>query len=280
MIGAPLEIDVRAGDLFTVFERFTKETPGAVAVGVNRTVEEFLSEERRIIQGAMIVREGRFILPPQQLPRAWRATKDRLWAVADVGDDQGKGTIGNRRREILSPFEEGDVKRGDPRMPVAIPTRAIRPTPESRIPRSKYPRNMVGMFDSGDALGLGFNGRFQGLGTKARIQNVFKKKKGGTTQIWRKQVGRFFVLGQFGDRIHGVYERTGPGRRDVRMDWAFRPEVPRPAVLRFRATAQRIGDARLGANILGFFDLVMERGVPQASSAERQHAAAARAARG
>lgn len=246
-----LDLDLRADEVIAFFDRYQRHFPFAGSVALNRTVEEALAAERRNISARFIVRRPGFVLPPQQLPATWRATKDRLWAKMDIADDDGgKAGIGARRKAILAKFEEGGRKTArDPNLPIAIPTKVLRPAPTNLVPQRLYPRNLVGRFDT--------LGGFRGLARTARSRASFRKGKGETTQVWRRQVGRYFVLGALGERGFGIYERTGPGRQDVRRLWIFRQAIPIPARLAFEATARQVIEERFHPNMEGAFELAL-----------------------
>jgi len=214
-----ISIDVRSDQVLGFMERFSKQAPFAISLGINRLTELAMAAAGKGIKARMIVRVPKFTLPPQQLPTKWRATKEKLFAVADIAYDDGPGSIGARRRAILSKFEEGGRKRSvDPTFPIAIPTKALRPSPTDLVARKMYPRNLVGGFDQ---LGV-----FVGLGRKARTR--------GKRQ---KSIGRYFVLGQQDDPFWGLYERTGPS--NIRKLWKFTTQIPIPAILHYQADITR-----------------------------------------
>lgn len=235
------EITVDAKDFLSLLTRLSSFAPRAQEVAINRTVEEVLAEARTIIRRNFTVRVPGFILPPVQLPRVWRADakRNRLFAVAALGDFDGRNSIGARRSLILSKFEAGG-QRDAGTLPIAIPTKAARPSPSSVVPRKLYPRNLIGEFNQ--------EGTLTGLGRKART----KGKR-------QKAVGRFFVLGSSADRFWGVYERTGPAESDVRRLWTFRRRIPIPQRLPFTATTQRIVATRFEPNLRGAIDLELRR---------------------
>lgn len=249
----PLEIEVDPkGALFWI-DFAHKQTAFGLMIALNRTAELALAEERKAIQRNFIVRAPGFILPPLQIPNAHRATKTRLAVAVKLGYEEQGRSIGNRRAQILSPFEEGTPKRGRLDMPIAIPTKAVRPDPRGLIPQRMYPRNLIGNFS--------VLGRFVSLGTKAREKRVFKKHK-GTTKVFSRQVGRYFTMDPrqqrgLSPRAWGVWERTGPGTRDIRLLWAFRIQVPRPARLTFHKTAQESVDRNFGREWELAFDFAM-----------------------
>lgn len=239
-----LEIRVDSAEVQTYLQGLRDRGPEALALGINRTVEEGLAEVRTRMRRAFTIREHR-LLPPHKLPRAWQATPRRLWAPMQLGDDEG---LGLRRRQVYGKFEEGGPQTAkDPAgAPFAAPTEHIRPSPEAVIPRSKYPRNLVGRFDQ--------EGGFKGLARTANTKVRLKKLKGGEIGVYRKQVGRYFVLGRPGDRFYGVYERTGPGRSDVRLLWHLFTHRRIPVLLGWEAAAKTIAESRFHVNLRGAWE--------------------------
>lgn len=235
------DVTVDAKDFLSLMDRFSKFAPRAQEIAINRTVEEALAAASKLIQRNFTVRNPRFILPPIQLPRVWRADakRNRLFAVAALGDFDGRSSIGARRSLLLSKFEPGGQldARG---LPLAIPTKALRSSPSAVVPRKLYPRNLVGEFNS--------EGTLTGLGRRARTKG--KRKKA---------VGRFFVLGGASDRFWGIYERTGPAETDIRRLWTFRTRIPIPKRLPFTQTVQQIVDQRFEVNLRGAIDLLLVR---------------------
>lgn len=229
-----ISIDVRSDEVLSFMERFSKQAPFAISLGINRLTELAMVAAGKGIKARMIVRVPGFVLPPQQLPNKWRATKDKLFATADIAYDDGPRSIGARRRAILSKFEDGGEKKSaNPNYPIAIPTNALRSSPAELVQRKMYPRNLVGGFTP---LGV-----FVGLGRTART----KGKR-------QKQVGRYFVLGQQGDKGYGLYERMGRG--NIRMLWAFRTRIPIPAILHYQEEIGRSVDANYAKELTAAMD--------------------------
>jgi hypothetical protein len=208
--------------------------PFAAAIALNRTGEDAIAAFRNLMPHSFTIRRPDFILPPRQLPREWQATKRDLSVIIAIGDG-GPKKMGDRRRAILEPFERGGMRRGKVTYPLAIPTTALRPTPNVVPPAGLYPKALLGTFNS--------DGQFQGLSRKAAAR---KRRKGGST-------GRYFILGQPGDRFWGVYQRTG--RRDILQLWAFRLQVRLPARLGWNRTVQQAINERFHPNMAGAIDL-------------------------
>lgn len=250
-----MEITVDAKDVQTFFQQLGEHAEEALALGVNRTVEEGLALVRERMRQRFVIRETR-MLPPHQLPRTWRATPKNLQAPMQLGDEEG---LGLRRRQVFSKFEQGGPQRSsDPvNFPFAAPTEILRPSPTAVIPKSKYPKQLVGRFDALGTLGRGHLGGFVGLGRTANVKTQIKKLRGGGHGVYRKQVGRYFVLGQPGDRFYGIYERTGSARGEIRKLWTLFTDRRIPPRLEWEAAAQQIGKTRFAINLQGAMDALL-----------------------
>lgn len=239
------EVVIDASEVLSFMERLSGFAPRAQEVAINRTVEEILAGARKLAKDNLTVRAANFILPPVQLPRHWRADarKNRLEAMAAWGDYDGRNSIGARRSIILSKFDRGGTKTASAtNNPIAIPTKALRSSPSTLIPRKMYPRNLVGTFDK--------EGGFTGLGRSARFR-VSRRPR---------QVGRYFVLGGPNQSGWGLFERTGPGDRDIRKLWTFKQSIPIPRRLPFLDMAEQIVDERFTINMMGAIELALSRG--------------------
>jgi hypothetical protein len=241
---ADLTITIQGTDkVLAAYAAVRGQLPYAQMIALNRTAEDLLAGARHQVRAAFQVRAPQFILPPQLLPKEWRATKDHLQARVQLGDGGAK-KLGERRRAILEPFEEGKAKTFNQYGPVAIPTTYLRPTRGNLIDAKLYPRNLLGVFLR--------TGDFAFLGRKARVSTRTSKKTGA---VRGQQVGRYFVLGQSGDRAWGVYERQSPTR--IRKLWNYRSIVRRPPILAFTATMDRLFAERWQPNYLGALDVAL-----------------------
>lgn len=219
------------------------QLPYAQMVALNRTAEDALTAVRRQVSSAFTVRVPQFILPPQLLPREWKATKEKRTARVGLGEG-GSKKLGERRRAILEPFEEGKPKGFSAAGPVAIPTSLLRPSRSQLVDPKLYPKNLVGKFST--------KGESMGLHRKARIATRTNTAKG---TVKGQQVGRYFVLDAGAGRGWGLYERIGP--REIRPLWMFRAQVKRPPRLQFDRTASEAFASRWKANFDGAIDLAL-----------------------
>lgn len=249
-----------------VLQQISPTCRQAGAIAINRTVEEALIDQRAKIQQRFTVRVPRFVLPPDLLPRAWRATPDRLWAVAALGDSQmiNQSDIGSRRRRIMEPHGAAQTRttRDPTNYPIAIPTRSLRPSSRDLVPRRMYPRQLVGQFAGGThqaSRTVGHAGQFLGLGSKARNRVTIKK----SGDVFRRQVGRYFVVGGPGSRVWGLFERTGKGNKGnaIRMLWHFEAATPIHKRLDWEREVKGVIGSRFEPNYDGAIQQAMARAV-------------------
>lgn len=248
-----MQIDARVEGLAQAMQAIEdvhqKHAPYAASISINRTLEEGLSKTREEMQRSFIVRVPGFVLPPVQLPRVARATKKNLTAQAALGyGDISQDSIGDRRERIFRKFQTGGMKVAeDPSFPIAIPTKALRPSPTTLIPRAMYPTNLrlaPRREASGATLPALRRGKVRTLGGEA-IGKRARKEQG------LMGIGGTFVLYGPDGRPIGIFQRTGSGVRDVRMIWAYARSIRIPARLPFFSIMERIIQDRLVVNFDG-----------------------------
>lgn len=253
-----LSIRVDARDVVSALDAFSHQAPFAQSVALNRTAEEGLAVMRHRMREQFIVRVPDFDLPPQQIPGAFRAKKDRLWTEVRLGYSDGPDSIGGRRERIFSRFEEGGVKAGTEgrvagiSSPAAIPTKEIRPSPTSLVPRALYPVNLR------LRARLDASGKFLAAKERGAQRNQIIKR--GALKL--KQADRTFELDPsvqrgISPRAWGVWERIGPERGDIRLIWAYRATVPIPKRLGLGDSIQALVDARYADNLWGAFEMAL-----------------------
>lgn len=232
-----------------------KHAPYAASVMINRTLEEVMAGARGHLQQRMVVRAPAFVLPPLQLPRAARATKTKLQGQAALGyGDVTRDNIGDRREKILRKFETGGVKEArDPQFPIAIPTEALRPTRTALVPRAMFPQNLrlapktVGGGETLPALRKGLVRTLQGdkIGKRARKQQGLEG------------IGGTFTINNENGTPIGIFQRTGLGRKDVRMIWLYKRKIRIPDLMDFFELADQIIQARAQINWQGALELAL-----------------------
>lgn len=261
-------IRVDDSQLQVVLLQLSKSGEQTASLALNRTAEDVLADQRPKIKAAFTVRNERFFMPPQSVPLAHRAKPGRLYVSVGLAFDDGPGSLGGKKQRILDKHGAAQtVSAKDPLFPFFMPTPSLRPSVTELVPRSKYPRNLVGRFNT--------DGKFTGLGRTARIRPTRRRVKrrglmatlegaGVVGKVYKtnsKQVGRYFVLGQPSKRYYGVYERTGSGKQDLRMLWWFRPTIALKKRIDFEADASRVIAARWQVNYTGAFDQLASKGL-------------------
>lgn len=249
-------VDIEGKDsVLSMLANVREQVPFALAVAINRTAEEVLAEGRRQILANFTVRAPRFDLPPVQLPRAWRATKTRPIATVDLGDDDGgRDGIGARRKKIFTKFEYGGHKTAlDPSLPIAIPTKVLRPSDTSVVPRGMYPTNLR------LAPRLTPDGTLPSLrkGKVRSLSGATLKSKKQRAELGLQGVGGTFTMKGHDGRVLGVFQRTGQGHRSYRMIWAFRQSIRIPRLTNFAARGTAIIEDRFWQNFEGALELAM-----------------------
>lgn len=242
----------RDGDAMTGLAR---QYRFAASVALNRTVEEAHAVMRRGIGQRFIVRVPQFVYPPVQLPNVWRATVDRPSAFFALGDDEGGSAgIGARREAILTKFETGGRKTAtNPSFPIAIPTKAIRPSPTALVPRALYPVNLR-LAPRLDASGATIPALRRGKVRTLTGGVVASKKKRAALGL--QGIGGTFTIGT-PDRAIGVFQRVGRGRGAIRLIWAYRQSIPIPPRLHWVETAETVATNRLQPNFEGALEFAL-----------------------
>ncbi len=165
-------------------------------------------------------------LAPRYLGREAQATPTNLSVLLTTAG----------RASLLSPFETGLPHTTDRlgRL-VAIPSDTgigLRAFPMQVIPRALYPVNLGLQIRRDPKQGV----LYYALGRNAIKRKLTPERTtaSGKIQLQGKQ-GTFQVDGPRGPII---FQRYGPGRRDVRALWFLRPSVRRPADLEFFKSVQ------------------------------------------
>ncbi len=226
-------------------EGIEKQLPFAGMIALNRTGEDALKEFRSGLTNRFTIRDKRLLrfVAPIPLRREMRATKKNLTVVLQ--------TVGKGR--IFDPFEAGKPKLGDPDRPVAIPTKALRPSKSAVVPRNMFMRNL-GLVARKDASGTSFFAL--GRGSIAKKLTPFSRTSGGKTQIKGRR--GTFILSPLHHNIPaskwGVYQRVG---KTIKKIWTLRTKVQRPPSLKFREILARVAVQRFSPNMLGALDVAL-----------------------
>lgn len=217
---------VKVGGLDTValaFNQLSATWRSAAAVTLNNTQRDVINQATIKQMRSFQIRVRPFDLPPDPVPASWRATPDRLQAVMALATPDSP--LGARRTQIFNKFGAAQQKAAsDPRQPIAIPTKALRPQPGVLVPRSMYVNKILpGGVDI----------------SPARLTKKGKVSRAG---------GLYFVLGKPGQKDFGAYRRTDDPRHPVQMLWAFRTSIKIPHRLDFESDSEKVIEARWQIN--------------------------------
>lgn len=203
-----------------------KQLRFAIAKALNDTLVDVQQAIQAGMEERFELRRKTFNQRGIKIARGDFATKENLRARVHL----------DTRTGYLRKFEDGGVKTApDPNMPIAIPSENIRPNFKDVVPMGMYPKALR-LVDRRDVTGY--------LPAKRHTT------KRGVPQIKGKR--RTFVLDpnvHFGIKTWGVYQRTGPGRRDIRLLWTYKSKIPIPNRLRFVETARRVALERWPKNM-------------------------------
>lgn len=199
------------------------QLPFAVSLGVNNLARAFQEAEKQGIEERFIVRR-RWVLTHVRFDRVDRSTKQQPQATVRLEDPSSVFAGGS----LLAKFEFGGVKLATEEgksfpgigKQLAIPIDA--PTGASGVVPLAYSPTSLGLAQ----FRIGAKGSFHGTPALRGKRRTFVIMPGTSTS---------FPSG-------GIFQRTGPGPRDLKLLFVLKPRVPIPARLEFYETAQRIAD--------------------------------------
>lgn len=231
-----------------------RQIPFAMSVAMNRTVEDALAAVRQRMQQQFVLRVPGFDLPPQQLPTIARATKTRQHAEIRLGYDDGPQSIGGRREQLFKKHEEGMLKIAtDASFPIAIPTTAIRPSFAALVPRQLYPVNLrlaPRQQPDNSTLPALRGGKVVTL-AGAKISNRARKQQGLVG------IGGTFTIADADGRPKFIAQRTGSGRRDLRIIWLLKQQERIKPQHFFYPTVRAVVSERWAINQDGAIELAL-----------------------
>lgn len=226
-------------DLYGKHARF------ALARALNGTGLAIQSGTQAEIQPHLTVRTAASLVFLQRrvmIPRGGYATRDNPTVVIGVMDGD---VLSNRGKSSLlaAIASGGDTKTQGRWGPLAVPTSVLRSYPAEVIPAAFYPRALRVL--EANYTGAGRNT----VASRTRGRSKRRAKYG----VFGSAVGHIIVKGKsrtfaIDPRFHpglkpseyGVYQRTGPGKHDVQLLWAYKLSVPIPGRIDFQGIADRI----------------------------------------
>ncbi len=198
-----------------------RQLPYAVSLAMNRTGEEARNRMRNQLHLSFTIRTGqsaKFL--EQQIQVTERSRKDNLALTVAA---RGPGA------KMLARHEKGGVRVA---APFFIPTEELRPSRQSVIPRSKYPKALR-------------------LDTRRGIV--------GSLPALRKGKRRTFIIqSDRTPRASGIYERFGPRKDEIRALWLFRPRVTLKPRLQFVKTVTDFWSDHFLDNLAGFLGVALK----------------------
>lgn len=225
-------------------EHVARQLPFAMALAANK-----VAEDAQLAAQAGIRR--RFTISPKRekfilglVRRGHFATKREPWAEVGIGHDFGAGPTKNRSFLLLRHQLGGQRVARNPLYPFAIPTKEVRPGPYGEVPQALSPKNLR-IFERRGVTG--------NLPIKSRLT------RRGKVQIQGKR-GAFVIDDREGSGTWGIFQRTGPGKRDIRRLFSLRQKIDLPPRLQFYEAVNEAVRRQMGVR----FDEALKRALATA----------------
>lgn len=196
---------------------YAEQIPFAASLALNRTAKDVQDAERGELLANFVVRQPQFILGSVRIPAFSKKTDSPMQVTIEIGDRGG----------FLRKFQAPGVKQAlDPTTPIAIPSTNIRPSFGDLAPRSLYPKNLR-------------------LVPRRGVKGILPAQRHVTARgvVQLKGKLRTFVLDpkeHRGVSTWAVWQRTGPGKHDIRMLWVYKTRIPIPKRLDFVPVGERV----------------------------------------
>lgn len=226
-----IDVTLETPSLTSMIAEFREQLPFATALAVNRTADEAIKEARRELPSlGFHIRDPRFAdFMFRQVSRATKANPEAVVGItgpkAPYFTRHVDGGVFTRDPDIFSEF--------------FIPTTALRPDPMTVIPRAMYPANLR-LLPKNTASGV-----LPARGRQTRKGRPMLQGKNGTFVVDSRPNGGKTVA---------IFQRTGPGPRDLVMLWRFTPRIDVPARLPLEQIITRVVEERFGLNLEGFLE--------------------------
>lgn len=267
-----IKIDSTAllGDLAGIRE---EQLPYAESLAINNTAKGARNYMRALVPREFSIASSRetFIANLIRFPFAQWANKRKLSATLGVHSSDGDVGVGSDKDRgfLLGRHEDGGTRtRTDPLRPFFIPTDEIRGGDYDLPPRSLYPTALRIMEGRGI---VSYTTLVNAKTGKTRRKAVFgnlairsRSTASGKVQIQGKQ--NTFLIGPMNStnpKDWGIYQRTGPGRRDVRMIWAFRSSINLTPRLHFYETVGKYVEQHIGEELERAIDQALATAKPK-----------------
>ena len=198
-------------------EHIARQLPFAMALTANWVAKDAQLAAQAGIRRRLTIapKRERFLL--SLVRRSHFATKSEPWSEVGIGHDAGAGPTKNRSFLLLRHQFGGTRAAKSPLFPFAIPSKAIRPGAYDEVPQSLLPKNLR-LFERRGVTG--------NLPIKSRVT------KRGKVQIQGKR-RTFIIDDREGSGTWGIFQRTGPGKRDIRRLFFLTSKITLPPRVQF-----------------------------------------------
>jgi hypothetical protein len=226
-----LTVDTKAVERLLRHDLPTSQIPYATALAINGTLKRAQAAVRTSLDRHFTIAPSRraFLARTIRIARDGWATKKTLVGRMDVGM-RDKAYNARDRSFLLGRHEEGGTRTADPIEPFFIPTEHLRKGPYDVPPQRLYPRALR-LYQRRDPATV-----LPGKSKLTKSGKVQRQGKRATFIIDNSTPGRLSA----NPNAHGIYERTGKGRRDIRLLWAFRRTIQLKPRLAMLATTRAI----------------------------------------
>lgn len=207
----------------------------ALAYAINDTLREVQKEERARVSASFTLRKPEFVLREAAILRFAKPADPNM---------QGKVFVGQKQRFILGAFERGGSRQAAMAATgvTARGRRAAVPLkggPARRTFASQVPKEL-----QFTALKLR-----EDRGRAARRRRAASDSASGGTQQLKGQQRTFVLRSTKKQPQGGVFQRVGPKRGDIRLVYAFVPNLMVPKKLNFEKVARSVTMQRFQRNL-------------------------------
>lgn len=206
------------------------QLPFAFSLGINNTAKGAVESTRARLGENFTINNARiaFLRRLIKFPRSQWATKKKLAATLGVherDEDFGVGSSKDRGFLLGRHEEGGERNRTDDMRPFFVPTNELRSGAFDVPPRNMYPTALRLVDSIGTVRTVKITTGPAGDWGKRKTRRL--RVKGVLAAQAKGKRDTFIVDGRKSGnpKAWGIFQRTGPGRRNIRMLWAFRTRI-------------------------------------------------------
>lgn len=223
-------IEVDEARVLALLRKGGKRMAFAVVNALNKTAKAVQAEQRKRVRQTVTVRKTKFI--DRTIASIRKRGGGSGFASVKLGRYEARIAIDDKPRLLLEKLEHGGERapftQGARRMAVPVPGGPARRTQRSSVPREFTYR----------ALRLRSS---SGKGRKRKTNVTFSGSVTRSGKLQWKGKNRTFVLHSTARAPEGgVFQRTGPGRDDIRMVYSFRRKYRLRQRLQWMRTGRRV----------------------------------------